>query len=110
APTASQGRALAAEFLPASLDYNGVRFTLAPANKLNAVIPHGETINLPAGDFTRVYVLAASANADQNVTFGAGDRSANVTIQNWTGYVGQWDNRVWRARDEQVSVPGTGGG
>jgi len=106
---ASQGRSIPADVLPATLDFAGVRFNLAPAGKPNAVVAHGQAINLPAGNFNRVYVLAASANGDQRATFRAGDHPVELNIQNWTGYVGQWDNRVWRPREETQSIPGTGG-
>jgi alpha-mannosidase len=51
----------------------------------------------------RLYVLAASAGGDQNVAFRVGDRSTNVTIQDWSGFVGQWDNRQWK--ETEVTLP-----
>ncbi len=99
------GSAIPAEMLPASLDYSGVRFSLASSGKPNAVVSHGQSIALPAGKFTRLYVLAASADADQKATFRAGDKAVDVTVQNWGGYIGQWDNRVWRATTTQVPPP-----
>ena len=92
------------ELWPASISLNDVPFALgsgAPGAK-NILIPAGQTLAIPAGSFNRVYVLAASANNDQRATFRAGDHATDVTIQNWTGYVGQWDNRVWRVRDESA--------
>jgi alpha-mannosidase len=94
----SAGRALPAEMLPAEISYAGVRFRLAPAagGRPNAVVPRGQTINLPAGDFKRIYLLAASADGDRRATFRVGDRAAELTVQHWGGFVGQWDNRQWR--------------
>ncbi len=60
----SAGRSLPSEMLPREITYGGVRFSLAPASAFNAVIPRGQTISLPAGDSTRLYVLAA-ADGDQ---------------------------------------------
>jgi len=48
------------------------------------------------------YVLAASADGDRRATFLTGDRSVELTVQDWGGYVGQWDNRVWRQVPEPV--------
>ena len=93
----SKGNAMPAEMLPAQLHFNAVDFNLAPAGtgKNNAVTANGQTITLPAGEFNRVYVLAASAEGDQKATFKVGDQSVALTIENWGGFVGQWDTRVW---------------
>ena len=94
----SAGRALPAEMLPAELLYAGVRFRLAPAagGRPTALVPRGQTINLPAGDFKRLYILAASAEGDRRATFRVGDRPVELNVQHWGGFVGQWDNRRWK--------------
>ncbi len=99
----NQGRALPAEMLPGEIFYGGIRFSLAAegTGKHNAVIPRGQQFELPEGRFSRLYILAASAQGDQKATFLVGDKSVNLTIQDWTGYIGQWDNRVWK----QVPAP-----
>ena len=91
---------LPAEMLPAQLNYPGVQFDLGPAKTgvANAVTAKGQTINLPAGKYNRVYVLAA-ADGDQKGTFKVGDHAVDCNIQNWTGFIGQWDDRVWEATD-----------
>jgi alpha-mannosidase len=94
------GRSLPAEMLPTELSYNGINFRLAKATGPNAVIPRGQTVTLPAGNYNRVYVLAASAEGDQKATFRVGDTATDLTIQNWTGYIGQWDNRRWKTVDQ----------
>lgn len=101
-----KGDALPAEMLPAQLNFNGIQFHLAPAatGKLDAVIAQGQTIQLPAGDFNRVYMLAASADGDQKASFRAGARSAQFTIEDWGGFIGQWDTRVWKPAPDSVSV------
>jgi alpha-mannosidase len=97
----AQGEALPAEMLPQTIPYDGVTFSLAPAKTgtPNAVVARGQTIALPAGHYTRAYVLAASANGDRPVTFRAGSTPVNVTVQDWGGYVGQWYNRIWKHVD-----------
>jgi alpha-mannosidase len=107
-----QGKALPAEMLPAKLDYAGISFTLAPAGttKPNAVTPDGQSINLPAGNFNRLYLLAAAANGDQDTTFKIGNQSVPLKIEEWTGFVGQWDDRIWKTTEEQMPPrPGTQG-
>jgi alpha-mannosidase len=99
---ASQGKALPAEMLPREIDYGGVRFMLGPKEQFNAMTSQGQTINLPSGKYNRVYLLAAAANGDQKGTFHVGDRTVDLTIQDWTGFVGQWDDRIWKTTEEIV--------
>jgi len=96
-----EGFALPAEMLPRELPYAGIVFQLAPADKANAVVARGQQISVPAG-VRRLYVLASSATGDQDVTFRAGSESVNVAIQNWSGFVGQWDNREWKPRETRL--------
>jgi alpha-mannosidase len=85
-----------------------VEFKLAPAGtgKANAMAAKGQILQLPAGQFNRVYVLAASSDGDQKATFKAGEKSVDLTIEDWGGFVGQWDTRVWNmpARDWAISA------
>jgi alpha-mannosidase len=96
-----KGDALPAEMLPSQILFNDVRFQLASAKTgaPNAVEAKGQTINLPSGHYNRVYVLAASANGDQKVMFEAGDKRTELDIQDWGGFIGQWDNRQWSSAD-----------
>jgi alpha-mannosidase len=104
---ASQGKALPAEMLPREINVGGIRFKLAPADigKPNAVLAHGQTITLPPGKYNRVYLLAAATNGDQKATFRAGEKSVDLTIQEWTGFVGQWDDRIWKVTEEPIRPP-----
>lgn len=100
----AEGRALPAEMLPAEIDYSGIKFKLAPSGGPNAVFAKGQSVILQrANYFNRVYVLAASSSGDQQATFSAGDATAHLTIQDWSGFVGQWDTRTWNQR--QVTLP-----
>jgi alpha-mannosidase len=102
----SKGNALPAEMLPAELRFSGIDFHLAPAatGKLNAVTTHRQTIHLPAGNFNRIYILAASCNGDQKAEFQVGDRAVTIDIQDWGGFVGQWDTRLWKPAPDTVPV------
>jgi alpha-mannosidase len=61
---------------------------------------------LPEGRYNRVYVLAAS-DGDQKASFMVGDVATDATIQNWTGFVGQWDTRLWTTT-RQPALPKVG--
>ena len=89
------GRAFPAEMLPCDLEFGGIRFRLAPASERNAVAARGQSITLPDGQFTRVFVLAA-ADGDQKAVFYTGKKAVELTVQDWGGYIGQWDNRVMK--------------
>ena len=96
-----KGNALPAEMLPSEIQFNDVRFQLASAKTgaPNAVAAKGQTINLPSGHYNRVYVLAASANGDQKAAFEVGGKKTELDIQDWGGFIGQWDNREWKSAD-----------
>jgi alpha-mannosidase len=96
-----KGNALPAEMLPAQIAFNDVRFQLAPAKtgSPNAVVAKGQTIDLPAGRHNRAYVLTASADGDQKATFDVGGKKVELNIQDWGGFIGQWDDRQWSSKD-----------
>src|SRR5215213_1347599 len=96
-----EGFALPAEMLPRELSYAGVVFRLAPPDKANALIARGQEISLPAG-VQRLYVLAASVGGDQDVAFRVGSEPVNVTVQDWSGFIGQWDNRQWKQTEVRL--------
>ncbi|HTW58998.1 MAG TPA: glycoside hydrolase family 38 C-terminal domain-containing protein [Terriglobales bacterium] len=96
-----KGNALPAEMLPSEITFNDVKFQLAAAKTgtPNAVTARGQTIPLPEGRYNRVYVLAASADGDQNATFEIASKKTELDVQNWGGFIGQWDDREWSSKD-----------
>ena len=98
-----QGDALPAEMLPSEITFNDVHFRLAPAKTGNpdAVVPKGQRIKLPAGGFNRVYILAAAAHGDQTAKFDVGMKSVELNIEDWNGFIGQWDDRQWSSIDSE---------
>ncbi|GAC1356156.1 MAG: glycoside hydrolase family 38 C-terminal domain-containing protein [Acidobacteriaceae bacterium] len=98
-----KGAALPAEMLPQQIDFHGVQFHLAPAKTgtPNAVIAKGQSLPLPSGSYNRVYILAASQGGDQQAEFGVGPARSNLTIQDWSGFIGQWDTRLWKSAPER---------
>jgi alpha-mannosidase len=96
-----KGNTLPAEMLPAEITYNGVHFHLPEAKTgvPDAVIANGQTVHLPGGHFDRVYILAASADGDQKADFKVGDKNVELNIQDWSGFIGQWNDREWSSKD-----------
>ncbi|HEY7855329.1 MAG TPA: glycoside hydrolase family 38 C-terminal domain-containing protein, partial [Terriglobales bacterium] len=64
------GASYPAEMLPAAVNYAGVAFQLASPTGNDAVTAHGQTVRLPAGHFTHLYLLMSAV----------GDQSGAVTI------------------------------
>jgi alpha-mannosidase len=96
-----RGNSLPAEMLPTQITFNDVKFQLAPAKtgSPNALVPKGQAIHLPTGHYNRVYILAASADGDQKGTFKLDNSRVELNIQNWGGFIGQWDDRSWTSKD-----------
>ena len=97
----AKGDALPAEMLPSQLVFNDVVFHLAPAKSgtPNAIVAKGQRIDLPAGSGNRVYLLAASEDGDQKATFELGGKTTELNIEDWGGFIGQWDDREWSSPD-----------
>ena len=103
----ASGQALAADMLPSEVNYGAIRFKLAPSGtgKQDAVVARGQSISLPAGNYSRVYVLAASSDGDQDATFRVGDTPVQLNVEDWGGFVGQWDSRSWTTKKVPIRYP-----
>ena len=105
-----KGNALPAEMLPNEITFDNVQFHLAAKTGTpNAVVPNGQKIALPSGHYNRVYLLAASADGDQKATFIVGDKPVDLNIENWGGFIGQWDDRQWAPNDANAPAPNAPG-
>jgi alpha-mannosidase len=100
----SKGNSLPAEMLPQQITFNDVVFHLAAAKTgtPNALVTKGQKLPLPAGSYNRVYILAASASGDQPADFEVGTRKTQLNIENWGGFVGQWNDRAWSSGDTSL--------
>ena len=98
------GNALPAEMLPDTLHFQGVDFHLAPAQNgtPDALVANGQSIDLPQGQHNRAYILAAAIDGDQKADFRVGDHTTTLNIEDWGGFIGQWDDRQWQAGDVQM--------
>jgi alpha-mannosidase len=92
----SSGAAFPAELFPKQLVREGVTFQLGSVvdGKNNALAAHGQTVKLPSGKFNRVHLLvAADGDTTGQIKIGATEQAFDVP--DWTGFIGQWDNRLW---------------
>lgn len=91
------GRSLPAEQLLAQIAASGVAFKMGPTadGAPNAITCRGQQVTLPdAGDVVHI-LAAAAADAEIEAEFVIGGTRVTRSIQPWTGFVGQWDNRVF---------------
>ncbi len=93
-----------AEQFPSSITDGGVTYAFRATTdgSVNAVACQGQTIELPTRDADRVYILAA-ANEDVRSTIRVGDVEHAWNVPSWTGYIGQWDNRIWPGNTDDPS-------
>lgn len=98
-----EGRTYPGEQLPRELIAEGVRFVLGSTEEeqANAVTCRGQSIPLPRAKLDRVDLLVA-ATGDVTGRFTIGGRGHDLTTPNWTGFVGQWDNREWDRPFEEI--------
>ncbi len=91
-----QGRSIPAEMLPSQIACDGILFKLGAAGsgKPQALSCRGQKIDLPEGEHNRVYLLAA-ATEDTVGRFLIDNQPRDLSVQKWTGFVGQCDNREW---------------
>jgi alpha-mannosidase len=92
----ANGGTFPAELFPKQLVREGVTFQLGSTvdGENNALAALGQTIKLPSGKFNRVHLLAA-ADGDTTGQIKIGMTEQPFDVPNWTGYIGQWDNRLW---------------
>lgn len=96
-----RGRTYPAEQFPAELAVGAIPFRLGPTAPAtsNAVAAKRQRIALPAGSFTRVYVLASATGGDQQSVLTIERKTGTPVrtpfdVQEWTGAIGQWDSRL----------------
>lgn len=96
-----KGNSIPAEMLPSKLTFNDVDFRVGSTeeSKPNAVTANGQTIPFPGGTFNRVYIVGASTEGDLQSKFRIGGTDFDLNIQNWGGFIGQWDDREWSSID-----------
>ncbi|MCX6321268.1 MAG: glycosyl hydrolase-related protein [Bacteroidia bacterium] len=59
----------------------------------NMLAANGQKLDLPAGEYNKVYILAA-ATEDTQGDVKTGSQVSRINFQNWTGFVGQHYGRV----------------
>ncbi len=92
------GATIPAEMIGDALVSEGIAFQIGPREngKLNAVACRGQKIPLPQGDFNRLYLLALAVNGDTEGVFTVDNQAVTLRIEDWSGHIGRWDDRVFQ--------------
>ncbi len=100
-----EGRSLPGELLPATLVSAGIPFRTGPRGRgeKNVLVPRGQKLALPPGDFDRVYLVAAAVGGDRVAPFAVDGVVATLTVPDWAEPVGQWNSRL--VGGERVEEP-----
>jgi alpha-mannosidase len=104
-----EGRTLPAEQLPRRMTHGGIAFELGPTSDgaTNALGCRGQRIPLPKDTPDSLYVLAAATD-DVAARFTLGKQSTELSVPSWTGFVGQWDDRIWDREFAEVDYETAG--
>lgn len=90
-----------AEMFPKEWTIRGVTHKLGKVTEANALACESQTITIPKGA-RRLHFLAA-AREKATGTFQLGENKFELSIADWSGYRGQWDNRVFEGEVQEVS-------
>ena len=85
-----KGNSFAAELLPAAIDFKGVRFAIGSPETENGVKCRRDTIELPQGNFNKLYLLATSTRHDNVALFTVDGKEHKALVPYYSGFVGQW--------------------
>jgi len=91
------GNSLSGDLLPGVMVREGIPFrfgSFAPGDN-NVVKCDGQTIELPGGEYSRLYLIAAAVGGNQLGTFTVDSKRTDLWIQDYAEPIGQWDNRLW---------------
>ncbi|MEW6363792.1 MAG: glycoside hydrolase family 38 C-terminal domain-containing protein [Acidobacteriota bacterium] len=101
------GMTIPAEELTATIETEAATFALGSTTPgaSNALVCRGQRIALPSGGFNRIYILAAAAE-DADGEFAVGAQKTLVRVPAWTGFIGQFDNRVWAESFPRIDYRG----
>ncbi len=83
-----------AELIPGEVVSEDIAFRIGSTKdgQKNMLSANGQKIDLPAGNYNKLYLLAA-ATGDVTGTIRVGDKKYDINFQEWTGFVGQHYSR-----------------
>jgi alpha-mannosidase len=100
----SDSLTLPAELIPSEITSEDIHFRMGSTadGAKNALAAKGQNIDLPAGTYNKLYILAA-ANHDTTGELSVGNHKIKIRFQEWTGYIGQHYGRKLTDHDTKVT-------
>lgn len=80
----------AAELIPETVDCDGVIYKMGKENVPNVILCKGNVIDLPQGNYNKVYLLLASVDKDIESVITIDDKNYKIDVPAWKGFYGQW--------------------
>ncbi len=89
------GISFPAELVPEVIHWNGVPFQTGPRayHENNVLVPNGQRIKLPEGDWKALHLLVGSVNGDTLYKIGMSGSEVEFKAHDLTAPVGKWYNR-----------------
>lgn len=101
--TLTKGVSIPREILPEKLLFAGVEYSFSAEEK-NCIVCDGGEIEAGEG-YESVHLLVASLDGDRKITFGCGNRTAEVTVPDCFEALGQWDMMMQKETGYIKPVP-----
>jgi alpha-mannosidase len=96
------GRSLPSEMLPRDILFGGVRFQLALGHGRERARRARADVQPPEGKLQTALRARGFGRRRPARDLPRGRARLRVDVQDWGGFVGQWDARQWRAGERQV--------
>lgn len=89
------GLTIPAEMIAPEIKSEDIIFKIGSKNdgQLNMLATDGQKLSLPAGEYNKVYILAAATDDTKGIV-KVGNQVISLDFQNWTGYIGQHYGRT----------------
>jgi hypothetical protein len=93
-----KGRSIPGELFPRVVTTGGLGLPLGPGERgaVNCVTCAGQELELPAGDFTELVLLATAVDGEAHGAIVIGDRHFALRVPDWGATIGRWVyRRFW---------------
>ncbi|MDD5426417.1 MAG: glycoside hydrolase family 38 C-terminal domain-containing protein [candidate division Zixibacteria bacterium] len=90
------GNTISGDLLPDTLVYQNVSFVFGPDKDgaLNVLDCAGQKLELPGGNYDRLYLLATAVNGPAEDSFRLDKTSVKISLPDYARPIGQWNSRL----------------
>ena len=95
----------AAELMPEVIVHGGIEYRRGEPDVKNVLnCREAVTVDLPQGDYNKVYILASSSRGDRKAVFDVGGRKYEAVVPYYSGFRAQW---AWADKTKSFVKDGT---